>query len=173
MFIFPSPDFMEAFIIDPIQRKQDTWGNWTEWTQCSRECGSGRQSRTRECIVTDKAAINCTGDRVQIQECNTHPCPSKDYSFLQQCCTAVQYLHSFCPYCAPDCTIAVFRTVVDGGWTDWTDWSDCSATCGQGDQVRRRNCTNPPPQYGGDDCEGESVETRSCHLRHCPGEITM
>lgn len=57
-------------------KETDTWGEWTVWTRCSRECGGGRHSRMRDCIFQDKAVINCTGDRVQIKDCNTHECPS-------------------------------------------------------------------------------------------------
>ena len=57
--------------------KMDSWGEWSPWTRCSRECGGGRQSRMRDCIQENQAKINCTGDRVQIQECNTHQCPGK------------------------------------------------------------------------------------------------
>ena len=67
---------LRAIIVSP-EEKMDSWSEWSDWTRCSLPCGSGRQSRMRECIVTDKAAINCTGERVQIQECNTHHCPSK------------------------------------------------------------------------------------------------
>lgn len=55
----------------------DSWGEWTEWTRCSRECGTGRQSRMRECQFENKARIECSGDRVQLQECNTQPCPGE------------------------------------------------------------------------------------------------
>lgn len=58
--------------------------------------------------------------------------------------------------------------VVDGGWTEWDEWSECSVTCDNGTQTRHRSCTNPLPQYGGKDCEGERTEVRQCFLRHCP-----
>ena len=59
---------------------------------------------------------------------------------------------------------------VDGGWTDYEDWSDCSAECGGGTQTRSRTCTNPAPEHGGNKCEGEDKETRTCNTEHCPGE---
>lgn len=107
----------------------------------------------RECIVEHRAAINCTGDRVQIQDCNTHHCPS-----TQQTPVLNVQFHT------------LFFTVVDGEWSVWSEWSECSTTCGEGEQIRRRSCTNPSPQYGGKDCEGEALERKTCHLRHCPGE---
>ncbi len=76
--ISSSPAYLESMrsILEP-DRKRDDWGEWTAWTRCSEECGGGRQSRMRDCIVKDRAAINCTGERVQLQDCNTHHCPSE------------------------------------------------------------------------------------------------
>ena len=64
----------------------DSWGEWTEWTRCSRECGRGRQSRMRDCLFENKAKINCSGERVQIQECNIHECPGETQKFMLLCC---------------------------------------------------------------------------------------
>ena len=51
----------------------------------------------------------------------------------------------------------------------WSQWSDCTTTCGEGTQDRSRECNNPPPQYGGDDCPGEPTDTRQCPgLPPCP-----
>ena len=57
---------------------------------------------------------------------------------------------------------------VDGGWTEFGAWSTCSATCGGGSQSRQRTCTNPAPQYGGRNCQGQAVEKRSCNTHLCP-----
>lgn len=60
------------------------------------------------------------------------------------------------------------HTKVHGGMSPWSEWSTCSTTCAEGRQSRDRSCTNPAPQYGGRDCEGELSEIRDCFLRHCP-----
>ncbi len=41
-------------------------------------------------------------------------------------------------------------------------------TCANGTQSRSRSCTEPPPQFGGLDCEGDLAEVRPCFERHCP-----
>ena len=59
------------------QPEPNTWGEWSSWTDCSRSCGRGRQSRMRECKLEGKAIIDCTGNRVEVRLCNSHECPSK------------------------------------------------------------------------------------------------
>ena len=61
--------------------------------------------------------------------------------------------------------------IVDGNWSEWNDWATCSVTCGGGVQNRSRTCTNPPPAFGGEPCQGESDETRTCNEDPCPGKV--
>ena len=35
-------------------------------------------------------------------------------------------------------------------------------TCGKGYQTRSRMCDDPPPQFGGNICEGMLVEVQNC-----------
>lgn len=65
------------------------------------------------------------------------------------------------------CTL--FPIAIDGNYTEWSEWSECSLTCGGGLQTRARQCTNPPPQYRGRDCEGlgPANETQSCNVDKC------
>lgn len=70
----------ETFVELPTEiptEKPQTWAEWSGWTDCSRECGTGRQTRMRECDSHMQSSLDCVGDRVQIRECNTHHCPSK------------------------------------------------------------------------------------------------
>lgn len=64
-----------------------------------------------------------------------------------------------------------FADTVDGGYTEWTAWMKCSKSCGGGVVKRFRNCTSPPPQYGGRDCSvlGPEILTEACNNMHCPG----
>ncbi|XP_078703551.1 SCO-spondin-like [Branchiostoma floridae x Branchiostoma belcheri] len=62
---------------------------------------------------------------------------------------------------------------VDGEWSPWSSWSHCSATCvGNsgvvGQQVRYRSCDSPAPAYGGQECEGEYMQSEDCGADRCP-----
>ena len=61
-------------------------------------------------------------------------------------------------------------TKEDGGWTTWENWAYCSLTCGSGTQSRARACSSPTPNNGGDDCIGDSTETKACSVTDCPGK---
>ena len=62
-------------------------------------------------------------------------------------------------------------SAVAGGWSQWSSWSGCSATCGSGDSSRIRSCNNPPPQFNGDDCTGNSADHQACNLGPCSGML--
>lgn len=47
---------------------------------------------------------------------------------------------------------------IDGNWSCWSSWTSCSRSV----QRRERQCNNPPPQNGGQSCEGAAADTRSC-----------
>ena len=60
---------------------------------------------------------------------------------------------------------AVFISV-DGECMSWTAWSTCSLSCGVGNQIRTRNCTQA--QNGGKACTCNKLESQSCLVVQCP-----
>ncbi|EDO46870.1 predicted protein, partial [Nematostella vectensis] len=56
---------------------------------------------------------------------------------------------------------------INGDWTEWSSWSYCNRPCGTGYENRTRSCTNPPPKYGGKDCEGEDHQAKTCNTDPC------
>uniref|UniRef100_U3K103 ADAM metallopeptidase with thrombospondin type 1 motif 3 n=1 Tax=Ficedula albicollis TaxID=59894 RepID=U3K103_FICAL len=56
----------------------------------------------------------------------------------------------------------------DGHWGPWTKFGSCSRTCGTGVRFRTRQCNNPMPINGGDDCAGVSFEFQLCSTEECP-----
>eukprot|EP00058_Branchiostoma_floridae_P024873 XP_002610363.1 hypothetical protein BRAFLDRAFT_209377 [Branchiostoma floridae] len=56
---------------------------------------------------------------------------------------------------------------VDGGWSEWSKFSACGRDC---NNWRRRECNDPPPQFGGRYCIGDNMETRNCTGGLCRGK---
>ncbi|XP_025114068.1 coadhesin-like [Pomacea canaliculata] len=125
--------------------------HWSSWaavgnSSCSVTCGGGLQkvTYTRECNVLASTCgpRNCTGNVTMIQ---------------QRACNT----HT-CP--------------TGGQWGRWGAWravDECSALCGGGEIRRRRErqCDNPPPEEGGEDCHGNHTEIMAvpCNVHRCPG----
>ena len=57
----------------------------------------------------------------------------------------------------------------NGSWGRWQSWSGCSAVCGLGAKIRRRDCNNPAPAGGGNNCSGESEDWKICTGMQCEG----
>lgn len=62
----------------------------------------------------------------------------------------------------------------NGGWSSWGHWSTCSATCDDGLRTRSRSCTNPrPPLHGGNYCEGDPTQVKTCSYVSCTPNIAF
>lgn len=68
-------------------------------------------------------------------------------------------------------SVTMFFLVVNGAYSPWSDWTPCTVTCGGGESMRTRQCTNPSPEFGGKDCSslGKSTEIMKCKNDPCPG----
>ncbi|XP_078378153.1 SCO-spondin-like isoform X5 [Oculina patagonica] len=167
------------------------WTAWGDWGQCSVTCAGGTQSRSRTCTnpPPQYGGQECDGESKDIRPCNEHPCPI-DGKWTKwrawepcsvTCGGGTQMSRRSCTNPAPafggaDCEGDSVRSrscnengcPVDGNWTAWGDWDLCSVTCAGGTQSRSRTCTNPPPQYGGQECTGKSKDVRSCNEVSCP-----
>ena len=58
---------------------------------------------------------------------------------------------------------------IDGGWSEWEDREECTKVCREngGVRIRQRSCSNPAPQYGGKECEGEALVAYQCKEFPC------
>ena len=69
--------------------------------------------------------------------------------------------------------VNILHVSVDGLWTSWGPWGSCSVSCGDGLQIRERNCSEPAPKFGGRECLGFINETQSCYSgTPCPSKLT-
>ncbi|XP_060621599.2 netrin receptor UNC5A isoform X3 [Anolis sagrei] len=59
---------------------------------------------------------------------------------------------------------AAVTVYVPGGWASWSIWSVCGADC---THWRSRECSDPVPRNGGDECQGPELETRNCTSELC------
>ena len=67
---------------------------------------------------------------------------------------------------------ALLSVLVDGSWGEWSAPSACSTSCGAGETTRTRQCNNPPPQFGGEYCEGDiDAQFAECNIGQCTGQF--
>ena len=50
------------------------WSEWSDWSECSRQCGGGRQHRTRTCDGAGYRPSDCDGPTLMERACNLQPC---------------------------------------------------------------------------------------------------
>ena len=70
---------------------------------------------------------------------------------------------------ANNCLLSDYVILVDGFFRSWEEWGTCSYTCGGGLATRARECVEP--QYGGNDCVGDTTETMDCNITPCPSNM--
>nr|DBA18217.1 TPA: hypothetical protein GDO54_016492 [Pyxicephalus adspersus] len=168
-----------------------SWLDWGQWEECSKTCGSGKQTRTRTCNIpsAQEGGKTCDGKAIDTKVCNTKPCPvNGEWSSWQvwgpcsKTCgkgtqTRVRLCNSPSPsfdgtYCEGQdrqsqiCNIR--HCPVDGKWSPWGSWTPCSVSCGGGLRQRSRECSSPQPQYGGHKCKGKAFENEFCNGDLCP-----
>ncbi|XP_070563732.1 A disintegrin and metalloproteinase with thrombospondin motifs adt-1-like [Ptychodera flava] len=169
------------------------WGQWNQWTDCSKSCGWGIRHRQRFCDDPPPlyGGINCIGASAASESCNLENCPvhaswdwwgawsecsvtcgSGGYRTRSRSCERPPAM-----YGGRDCVgngtmtaeCYVQRCDDDGSWSDWTEWSECSKSCEVGTQYRNRTCDDPAPTPpDGEYCRGPGIETRQCNIHICP-----
>ncbi|XP_069502497.1 SCO-spondin-like [Ambystoma mexicanum] len=114
-----------------------SWCDWSDWTPCSKTCGTEVITRYRTCACPkpQQGGAECEG----VQQYHSETGVQLE---RKQCPSA-----SFCP--------------VDGGWSSWGPWSPCDACAGE--SIRHRECNSPPARFGGTFCIGEAKQSRICY----------
>ena len=51
------------------------WHSWTQWSECTAECGGGNRTRTRGKTNERHGGQPCTGSGSDIEMCNEEECP--------------------------------------------------------------------------------------------------
>ncbi|XP_068132664.1 A disintegrin and metalloproteinase with thrombospondin motifs 20 isoform X2 [Hyperolius riggenbachi] len=134
--------------------------HYSEWSQCSRSCGTGVQTRESYCL-------NNLGQRLSHQDCNEkhkivskscneHSCPewvTSDWSeCLVTCGKGTRHRHVTCQlideqlkddYCDPHKKPESITACELQECAYWHvgPWGECSVTCGHGYQLRMVKCS--------------------------------
>jgi len=162
------------------ESKDGAYTAWSEWTDCSNECGPGTQERERSCTNPEPlgsgADCESLGASTESRLCQVKECPiDGKWSTWGSCsvsCGGGKKLRT-CNNPAPKhggkaCEGAAEEACntiacpVDG---KWSTWGSCSVSCAGG--KKSRTCNNPAPKHGGKACEGAAEE--ACNTGACPG----
>uniref|UniRef100_A0AAY4EBT9 A disintegrin and metalloproteinase with thrombospondin motifs 20 n=1 Tax=Denticeps clupeoides TaxID=299321 RepID=A0AAY4EBT9_9TELE len=65
------------------------WGPWGPYSVCSRTCGGGTRSTSRDCNKPEprNGGRFCVGRRMKFRSCNTEPCPRGRKDFREEQCS--------------------------------------------------------------------------------------
>ncbi|XP_053319477.1 A disintegrin and metalloproteinase with thrombospondin motifs 20 [Spea bombifrons] len=71
------------------------WGSWGPYSSCSRTCGGGIKSSTRECNRPEprNGGKYCVGRRMKFRSCNTESCPKGKKEFRDEQCSQFDGKH--------------------------------------------------------------------------------
>ncbi|KAM4676040.1 A disintegrin and metalloproteinase with thrombospondin motifs 20 [Discoglossus pictus] len=165
--------------------------HYTEWSQCSRSCGRGVQSREAYCMnnfghrLSDRECNE--HHRVVAQACSEHPCPvwstSEWSECLVTCGKGTKRRQVSCQlndeqlkdnYCDPHNKPEFVRSCELQECASWQvgPWGPCTVTCGHGYQLRSVRCITG--SYGATlderECNAASrpTDSQDCEMPSCP-----
>lgn len=163
------------------------WSLWSKYSPCSVDCGRGIQTRVRDCTnpKPEYGGSYCVGLDAEEKECDTGvSCPVHGFwslwlpwgSCSAHCGIGFRQRHRLCNNPSPkfgglECKGSLIEEdicdtripcPIHGGWSEWSPPLPCSVNCGIGTSQRVRECNNPIPMYGGDDCFGPNNEVIEC-----------
>jgi len=136
-------EFQQCIELPACQLTQDCqMGEWGSWSQCSCHC-FGIQERNRAIAqFASNGGRSCNGTVKEIIPCNP----------------------GLGEVASPECGQTKRRT--DCVMEDWVEWSECTATCGGGQQTRKREI-KIPSAHGGTPCEDILEEVLPCSEEAC------
>ncbi|KAF7660784.1 hypothetical protein LDENG_00275340 [Lucifuga dentata] len=78
-----------------LQPVHGEWGPWGPYSVCSRSCGGGTRSTSRDCNKPEprNGGKFCVGRRMKFRSCNTEPCPRGRKDFREEQCSQFDGKH--------------------------------------------------------------------------------
>ncbi|XP_065653731.1 A disintegrin and metalloproteinase with thrombospondin motifs adt-1-like isoform X8 [Hydra vulgaris] len=156
---------------------------WTTWSECSVTCGIGNRSRS---------SLNTTAPVVMFENCYTINCPEdgiwgpwSNTECSITCGNGIKVFNRSCNkplFNGRDCIgISNYTEFCDnniicpvnGYWSTWSSWSLCNQPCKGGIISRFRSCSNPMPNFGGQDCNGNVVDFANCPWQTCKSSVDL
>merc|ERR1712013_717371 len=166
------------------------WASWGSWGRCTKTCGGGIQTRSRDCNTAQNGGSSaiCRTAQTTSRSCNTIKCPLNaswapwgswgdctktcggGVQYRSRDCNTAQYGGSSSICTTAQTTSRSCNTIhcpLDASWASWGSWGRCSKTCDGGVQKRSRDCKIA--QYGGSSaiCTTAQTSSRSCNTNPC------
>ena len=161
---------------------------WSQWSQCSQQCGTGFKSRQRSCRRRDAVTGKyiCLGNSQEYDNCEGKNCTgtwgewSQWTKCLGDCNQGQRFRVRFCVdihgnagfKCPGNKTYEVQKKSCkpltcsqEPVWSSWGAWSACSRTCAGGTRRRRRYCVT---HILGKRCPGNQESKSPCNIQPCP-----
>ncbi|XP_070960618.1 SCO-spondin [Oncorhynchus clarkii lewisi] len=146
------PDHQDQLCMTAPCDRNGGWGEWSNWTDCTKSCGGGVQSRRRDCDSPSPEGEGdyCEGLGTEVISCNTDHCPVAPCS---------QVPGTVFSSCGPSCP----RSCDDLSHCDWLCEAGCYCTEGKVLSSDGRSCVER------EECPCLDLNTG---LRLYPGEST-
>jgi chondroitin sulfate proteoglycan 4 len=140
---------------------------WSDWSKCTRECGTGYQLRVRTCAGGE----DCRGGvSVAERACNTHPCPGQwtcwsEWSGCDRAgkrrrareCASVDLVSAGGKTGVTCAGGSSYEELPCDGWGPWGAWTECDRITGHA--TRFRTCDAAAV---GQQCAGADRESKRC-----------
>jgi hypothetical protein len=163
---------------------------FTDWTDCTKTCGAGRQSRVRTVTVETAHGGEVCPDLAQHRGCNPEPCPIDcrfsgwtHWGSCSHTCGIGSHSRTrvinqtpllggkACPSIKEVQNCNTHACPIDCEVSDFGLWGNCAATCGNTYATRTRSA-NVDAEFGGKMCPSLSQEM-ICAVIPCPQDCVL
>jgi len=159
---------------------------FTPWGSCSKQCGTGTQTRTRSVARVNAYNGAPCGTTSESQSCNTDSCTvhcavtawSSWSACTEKCGTGYQtrkrhvakknnQLGNLCPHLSSTRACNTHACPIDCIMGSWSAYGACSTSCGAHGRKMRSRSVNRASAYNGKAC-GVLSQITSCTATPCP-----